>query len=77
MMICHGCPGLIFPTLSAYLRHECPNNRGLIEPDHPCRVMPTRGCPSSYAGECGARLCARYESDDETPWLAELGADHE
>lgn len=32
--------------------------------------MPTRGCPPSYGGECGERPCARYESEDETPWRA-------
>jgi hypothetical protein len=42
------------------------------DPDHPCRVMPTRGCPPSYAGVCGPRPCARYESEDETPWTQEV-----
>jgi hypothetical protein len=47
----------------------------LFEPDHPCREMPTRACPALYEGVCGERLCARFESDDETPWLLELGRD--
>lgn len=42
------------------------------EPTHPCRVMPTRRCPDVYNDVCGDRPCARFESDDETPWLAEL-----
>lgn len=41
-------------------------------PDHPCRVMPTRACPASYHGVCGKRPCARFESEDEGPWLANL-----
>ncbi|WP_314411406.1 hypothetical protein [Streptomyces sp. DSM 40484] len=44
-------------------------------PPHPadgatCRVMETRTCPESYNGPCGERPCARFESDDPTPWLA-------
>lgn len=39
------------------------------EPMHPCRVMPTRRCPDVYNDVCGDRPCARFESDDETPWL--------
>lgn len=42
---------------------------GLIDPKHPCRVMPTRGCPPNYGEVCGGRPCARFESDDEAPWL--------
>lgn len=39
-----------------------------------CRQMITRRCPRSYGDTgCGPRLCARYESDDEGPWLAEIG----
>jgi hypothetical protein len=36
-----------------------------------CRVMETRYCPASYDadGGCATRPCARFESDDETPWL--------
>ncbi|MEW2568389.1 hypothetical protein [Streptomyces sp. NPDC047070] len=34
-----------------------------------CRVIETRPCPASYAGPCGERPCARFESDDPTPWL--------
>lgn len=43
---------------------------GLVEPTYPCRVMPTRRCPPAYEGVCGEdRPCARFESEDETPWL--------
>jgi hypothetical protein len=35
-----------------------------------CRHMETRTCPASYAGPCGERPCARFESDDPLPWLA-------
>ncbi|MFE6362933.1 hypothetical protein ACFVP3_23405 [Streptomyces sp. NPDC057806] len=38
-------------------------------PDATCRVMETRTCPESYAGPCGDRPCARFESDDPTPWF--------
>lgn len=38
---------------------------------HPCRIMETRTCPQSYGAACGERPCARFESDDETPWHAE------
>jgi len=75
MTHCSGCDQIM--PFRAYLRHDCPGNRGLIEPEHPCRVMPTRACPRSYAGQCGDRPCARFESDDETPWLAELTGDAE
>ncbi|MEW2567674.1 hypothetical protein [Streptomyces sp. NPDC047070] len=34
-----------------------------------CRRMETRTCPPSYNGPCGTRPCARFESDDPTPWL--------
>jgi hypothetical protein len=38
-----------------------------------CTILPTRKCPKSYGDEgCGDRLCARFESDDETPWLPEI-----
>lgn len=33
-----------------------------------CRRMETRTCPESYSGPCGDRPCARFESDDTTPW---------
>lgn len=42
------------------------------QPLHPCRQIHTRHCPAVYDAECGDRPCARFESDDETPWLAEL-----
>lgn len=45
---------------------------GPMEPEHPCREMPTRHCPAVYEAVCGDRPCARYESDDEAPWLAEV-----
>jgi hypothetical protein len=41
------------------------------EPEFPCRVMDTRGCPDSYGDVCGPRPCARFESDNGTPWLTE------
>jgi hypothetical protein len=35
--------------------------------------MPTRHCPAVYDGQCGPdRPCARFESEDETPWLSEM-----
>lgn len=43
-------------------------------PTHSCRQMPTRNCPAAYGAVCGDRPCARFESDDETPWLSELNA---
>ncbi|GGQ48651.1 hypothetical protein [Streptomyces asoensis] len=39
------------------------------EPEAACRVMDTRTCPPTYNGPCGDRPCARFESDDPTPWL--------
>lgn len=37
-----------------------------------CSIMGTRRCPSSYGDDgCGERLCARFESDDETPWVSD------
>ncbi|WNI15561.1 hypothetical protein [Actinacidiphila sp. ITFR-21] len=37
-----------------------------------CRVIETRTCPDSYDGQpCGDRPCARFESDDPTPWVPE------
>lgn len=49
---------------------------GPMEPVHECRVMVTRHCPAIYEGPCGDdRPCARYESEDETPWLPELAYD--
>lgn len=44
-----------------------------MQPIQPCREMPTRHCPATYEGVCGDRPCARFESDDETPWLLEVG----
>lgn len=46
----------------------------LFEPEHPCRVMETRPCPTDYAGTCGDRPCARFESDDPTPWAVDVAA---
>ncbi len=41
-----------------------------LPPGATCRVMETRTCPAPYAGPCGdERPCARFESDDPTPWL--------
>jgi hypothetical protein len=46
---------------------------GYLDPRYPCRKMPTRHCPAAYNGVCGDdRICARLESEDETPWLAEI-----
>lgn len=42
-----------------------------MEVIHPCRQMPTRHCPIIYEGTCGEKPCARFESTDETPWIAE------
>jgi hypothetical protein len=47
---------------------------GEFAPVHPCRRMSSRHCPVVYEDVCGDRPCARFESDDETPWLAEIGA---
>jgi hypothetical protein len=47
----------------------------LFEPEFPCRVMETRGCPVSYGGVCGDRPCARFESDDVAPWAEDLRRD--
>ena len=49
--------------------------RGEFEPVHECRRMETRHCPVVYAGVCGDRPCARFESEDETPWLPEIAVD--
>lgn len=39
-----------------------------------CRLMITRRCPQLYGEHgCGSLPCARIESDDEAPWLEELG----
>ena len=55
--------------------------RAPMEPRWPCREMTTRHCPAIYehvengvrVGGCGDdRPCARYESEDETPWLPEI-----
>lgn len=35
--------------------------------DAMCRRMETRRCPTLEG--CGDTPCARFESDDETPWL--------
>lgn len=32
-----------------------------------CRIMPTRTCPPEHT--CPVDACARFESDDPTPWL--------
>lgn len=47
-----------------------------MEPVFPCRVLCTRHCPIIYEAQCAPdQPCARYESEDETPWLAELESD--
>lgn len=43
-----------------------------MEPVFPCRVMFTRHCPAVYDAVCGDRPCARYGSEDETPWRPEI-----
>lgn len=56
-------------AISAYLASRVVNP--LADPDAPCREMPTRACPESYGDTgCDGRPCARFESDDPTPWLA-------
>lgn len=42
-------------------------------PSATCRRVPTCTCPPSYNGPCGDRPCARFESDDPTPWTADAG----
>lgn len=37
-----------------------------------CRIMPTRTCPEAYDDGCGERPCARFESNDPTPWPGEV-----
>lgn len=49
-----------------------PRFYGSMDPVHPCREMPTRHCPAIYQSVCGDRPCARFESEDETPWIPEL-----
>lgn len=53
-----------------------PEYRGPHDPVHPCRRMLTRHCPASYGDVCGDRPCARFESDDPTPWQPELDAEY-
>lgn len=48
-----------------------PLYHGPMNPVHPCREMETRHCPAIYDGPCGNRPCARFESNDPTPWTAE------
>lgn len=43
-----------------------------FKPVYPCREMETRHCPAVYGDVCGERPCARFESEDETPWLSEI-----
>lgn len=80
-----GGPGIPVPPTDEYERTtghqitcaagfggpcECPANADEAEPPEAvCRRMETRTCPPSYNGPCGDRPCARFESDDETPWL--------
>jgi len=43
------------------------------KPDgRPCRDMPTRACPMTRAAGCPGELCARFESDDLTPWALDM-----
>lgn len=41
-------------------------------PVYPCRKIETRHCPARYRSVCGERPCARYESEDPWPWVAEI-----
>lgn len=43
-----------------------------LVPVHPCRQMSTRHCPARYNDVCGERPCARFESGDPWPWVAEV-----
>jgi hypothetical protein len=43
-----------------------------MAPVHACHKMPTRHCPAVYQDVCGARPCARFESDSPAPWVPEL-----
>ncbi|MFM9542292.1 hypothetical protein [Streptomyces turgidiscabies] len=61
-----------------YARHEITGHIASKHPEHvppvrsddaACRRMETRTCPPSYNGPCGDRPCARFESEDPTPWL--------
>lgn len=58
--------------LNDYLATAKPH---FVDPEHPCRIMPSRACPLSYEGVCGERPCARYESEDEAPWQADMERD--
>lgn len=49
-----------------------PNYLAPMEPLYPCRVFELRHCPAVYGDVCGPRPCARYESEDETPWWPEI-----
>jgi hypothetical protein len=44
----------------------------IFEPEKPCRRSPTRGCPILREAGCPDDPCARYESDDEAPWAADV-----
>jgi hypothetical protein len=47
-------------------------------PVYPCYLMPTRHCPAVYDAVCltvVGRVCARYESEDATPWWPEITGD--
>lgn len=48
-----------------------PRYHGYLEPVFPCREIHTRHCPASFDAVCPGP-CARYESEDPTPWLPEL-----
>jgi hypothetical protein len=49
-----------------------PPFRGQFDPEYPCREMATRHCPAVYESVCGDRPCARFESEDPTPWWPEI-----
>lgn len=46
-----------------------------MEPEHPCRHIPTRACPPVYEAVCPGR-CVRYEMDvDEAVKVWEADSD--
>lgn len=72
--LCTDAPRLFTPAdADDHFRTHHPEQHPAIEPDrdadHTCRIMETRTCPPTYNGPCGDRPCARFESEDPTPWL--------
>lgn len=56
-----------------------PQYLGRFDPRPACRVMNTRHCPVVYEATCDdlGKVCARFESEDEGPWLPELHAERD